>query len=75
MRDVNNLLKKIGGNYNSERAIHLFEMALKALTIPSYDDNPETNFTSEIAETLFNMETISKEIQQKNCWNYRKSPS
>lgn len=65
MQDVDYLLKKIGYNDNPEGAIHLLNLALRAVTIPSYDDNPKANLTFEIAEKTFSLEPISKEIQQQ----------
>ena len=65
MQDLDYLLKKIGYNDNPERAIHLLNLALRAVTIPSYDDNPKANLTFEIAEKTFSLEPISKEIQQQ----------
>lgn len=65
MQDVDYLLKKIGYNDNPERAIHLLNLALRAVTIPSYDDSPKANLSSKIAEKPFNWEPFSKEIQQR----------
>ena len=66
MQDVDLLLKKIGYYDNPERAVYLLEMALKAITIPSIDDNSEERLSPEVPEKLFNIQTVSKEFQQQN---------
>ena len=71
MQDVDQLLKKIGYNENPERAIHLFNLVLRSFIIPSYDDNPESNLSSKIAEKPFNLEPVSKEIQQQKLAEIR----
>ena len=63
MQDVNNLLKKIGYNEDSERAIYLLELALKAIKIPSPSDPQDEDISSKISELKFNFRPISKEVQ------------
>ena len=65
MQDLDYLLKKIGYNDNPERAIHLLELALKAIKIPSHSDPQNENLSSEIRGTIFNIKPISKEDQQQ----------
>ena len=66
MQDVDFLLKKIGYNDDTERAIRLLTLALKAIIIPSTDDNSEERLSPEIPERLFNIQPVSKEFQQQN---------
>ena len=66
MQDVDFLLKKIGYNDDSERAIHLLTLALKAITIPLTNDDSEESLSPEIPEKLFNIQPVSKEFQQQN---------
>ena len=65
MQDVDFLLKKSGYNDNPERAIHLLELAIKAITIPSTNDSQQENLSPEINARTFNLKPISKEIQQQ----------
>lgn len=65
MQDADYLLKKIGYNDNPNRAIHLLNLALRAVTLPSYDDNPKDNLSSENDDKLFNVDPIYKEILQQ----------
>ena len=46
LQDVDNLLKKIGYNDNPERAIHLLELAINSITIPSSKDSQKEKFIS-----------------------------
>ena len=59
-------MKKIGYNDDTERAIYLLTLALKAINIPSTDDNSEERLSPEIPERLFNIQPVSKEFQQQN---------
>ena len=65
MQDVDYLLKKIGYNDNTERAIHLLELAMKAITVPSSNDSLNENLSPEINARAFNFKPVSKEIQQQ----------
>ena len=65
MQAADYLLKKIGYNDNPERAILLLNLVLRFVIIPFYDDNPEADLSFEITEKMFNMKSISKEIQQQ----------
>ena len=65
MQDVDNLLKKIGYNEDSERAIYLLQLALKTIKIPSLNDPQNENLSSEIRGPIFNIKPISKEVQQQ----------
>ena len=65
IQDVDQLFKKIGYNDNPERVIHLLNLAIRSVIIPSYDDNPKANLSSENDDKLFNVNPISKEIQQR----------
>ena len=65
MQDVNYLFKKIGYDENPERAVHLLNLAIRAVIIPSDNDNPEVNLSSENDNKIFNVKPISKEIQQQ----------
>lgn len=58
-------MKKIGYNDNAERAIHLLEVAIKAITVLSSNDSQKENLSSEINAQTFNFKPMSKEIQQQ----------
>lgn len=65
MQDVDKLFKKIGYDDNPERAIHLLNIALRSVIIPSYNKNSDANLSSKKDDKQFIGNPISKEIQQQ----------
>ena len=65
MQDLDYLLREIGYNYNPGNAIHLLNLTLKAITIPSETHPSDDKISPEIKEKLFNLQSFSKEFQQQ----------